>query len=237
MTIFETKIIISNKKPFFTFLAKSRKKVNVNMGDILYFQISKDDKHDSFVGYIGEWGKVNVPIYVIRKLNLENHDIIDVKFLQKKMDIRIMQRENKIDLAKINGFYHIQVLERCDSLILWKKYSRKLIIPRFITIKPDFLKTLYLIVGDGHYKTKLSFTNKNFRNHNMVIGVFEKKLKIPKEVWKLRILHHETSNTHLMNSVKSYWLTKLNFKENQIYPTISYTKLKTNPMEIGRAHV
>jgi len=229
MISFKTKIINPGRKPFFTFPAKPRKESGISINDIVHFRISKNDRYGNFVNRIGKWGKVNVPSSITRKMKLKNHDLISIKILNRESKIKSFKRKDIIDLSEIKGFHDIHFLGQNGTLILWKKYNRELIMPRLVKISPNFVKMMYLIFGDGHFKTKLFFTNHRWRIIDLVLEEFYRSLNIPRDSWRCRL----TVNIAYPNP-KNFWKKILNLEEEQFHPNISRTEYNTQKQGIIR---
>jgi len=108
-----------------------------------------------------------------------------------------------------------------EKLIVNKPRRLPLEIPKTIKLSEELLKSLFLIFGDGHYKSKLNLTNHIHRIHNYTIQSLENELGIPREIWRLRIIHSKSQDKKLIDAVKQYWMGALNFNDKQLYPTIS----------------
>lgn len=123
-----------------------------------------------------------------------------------------------------------------NGIILFTKFRAPLAFPLKINLSGNVLKSIYLIFGDGYYKSKLNLTNKNYRIHSFVLGSLEEEMKIKRSVWRLRILHSDNSS-EVLSKVKSYWLSALGFNESQLYPKISPEILKTGIQGIARIQI
>jgi len=108
-----------------------------------------------------------------------------------------------------------------EKLVINKPRRIPLEIPKTIELSGKLLESLFLIFGDGHYKSKLNLTNHIYRIHNYTIQSLKSELDIPKEIWRLRIIHSKNKDKKLMNAIKRYWIETLNFENKQLYPTIS----------------
>jgi len=124
-----------------------------------------------------------------------------------------------LEILKKDSNFSIKELDK--ELIVNKPRRQALKIPKTVNLCGELLRSLFLIFGDGHYKSKLSLTNHVYRIHMYVIHSFENNLGIPKDVWKLRIIHSQNQDKKFINIVKRYWTRVLEFDDNQLYPTIS----------------
>lgn len=136
-----------------------------------------------------------------------------------------MEKISTIEILKNSNFI---VKENRNLLILNRKYRKPLILPRFINLDMEFLKALYIVWGDGSYKQKFFFANKEPDLHKYIITNFEKYLKIPKTLWRLRILHSSYDNKKVANSIKNKWLKILNFEQYQLYQKVCNTGYLSN---------
>jgi len=213
---FSSKIILGYR-PFITFLAKDRKNL-FNKNDILLIRILKGDKEIQFISKIYEWGKIHIPIKFTNLLNIKNHEKINSLVISKnqKLDIK-----GNIDLYGIN---EIIIPRENNHITIYAKRKRPITLPRFIKITSELLELFYLIHGDGHYQDKLYFINKTPELHEFVLEQFENIFRIPKNLWRARIL---ISDLNYKDYAKNYWKNKLNLDKGQFY-NISKTRLNTD---------
>ena len=220
-TEFGTLVTTSSHHPFATFLAKTRKFTHIPIGKILILRAIKGDKKFEFVSKIQKWGKFSIPKEVIETLGIKNHDKILFGVVKKSEKENIKKED--IDLAKINGSY---IIFRSINLItIFKEARTPITLPRFIKISPELVKLFFLIHGDGHYQYKLYFVNKNYELIDFVISKFEEILRVPKDLWKVRVLFNNPADS---KKAKLDWKEKLKLKEEQFYPTISRCVLNTS---------
>jgi len=185
----------------------------------LLIRLSKTNNQAQFVSKINEWGKIHVPSKFVDILELRNHEPVLIQLISKNK--RLQLSKGVIDLSGIGT----DVIPREEGYItIYTKRKRPVTLPGFIEITPVLLELFFLIHGDGHYKTKLFFVNKAPELHAFVLEQFENILKIPKSLWKARLL---ISNTEHEEEAKSYWKHKLNLNEDQFYNT-SKTALNTD---------
>lgn len=144
----------------------------------------------------------------------------------------------ELDSTKLLNSKEFEIFRYQDKLLVSKKLRKYgILVNKKLILSEDLLKALFVIWGDGHYKSKLNLTNHEYRIHNFVLDTFEKELEINRIIWKLRILHHSNENKNLMEKVKKYWLLQLGFTQEQLYPKISHEKLKTNRLGIARIQI
>ncbi len=219
---FKTEVNNTTKRAFATFLADYRKDTNVKLNDIVLFRAIKDNKKFEFVSKIGEWGKIHIPKEAIESLGIQNHESVLFEFISK--DSSLQTEENRIDFADIINFDNkIKIIPRKNDFItIWKKQHVPVTIPRFIDYSNELYVLSFLVHGDGHYKSKFYFSNAQYRLHKFVINEFEKIFKIPKSVWRCRILHMNPDS-----SKKIYWKKALEIHDEQFYPTVSKSTLNT----------
>lgn len=219
---FKTEVNNTTKRAFATFLADYRKETDVKLSDVALFRAVKDNKKFEFVSKIGEWGKIHVPKEVIENLEIQNHESVLFEFISK--DSSLQTAKNRIDFADIINFDNkIKIISRKNDFVtIWKKQHVPVTIPRFIDYSNELYVLSFLVHGDGHYKSKFYFSNAQYRLHKFVIVEFEKIFKIPKYIWRCRILH-----TNPISSKKAYWKKTLEIYDEQFYPTISKSILNT----------
>ena len=213
---FSAKVILSDR-PFAIWSAKQRAE-NFKEKDILLVRIAKDNKEFQFISKLYEWGKIHVSNKVVEALDIKNHEILDFQIIAKNQDVNIKEKELNFDLANISKENtKMQLLPRSKDIItLYSKQKIPITLPRFIKISPELFELTYLIFGDGHYQYKLYFVSKSPELHEFVLELFEKILHIPKNLWRARILMHDTA---FADYAKNYWKNKLNLDEKQFYNT------------------
>jgi len=222
---FETNVIISNYRPFATFLAKDRQSVDIKEGDIVVLRAIKDNKKFEFISKINKWGKFSIQKIVIKTLDIKNHEKIKFEIIKEGKKNRAEEKEI-MDLSNIEE--NINILYRENNfIIIFKKSKTRITLPRFIKITPNLIELCFLIHGDGHYKNKLYFANKNPELHRFVMEKFEEIFKIPKTIWRARLLVNNPLDSKL---AKENWRTILNLDEKQFYPLISKSVLKTSDL-------
>ncbi len=223
LTEFKTKVVVLTHHQFATFLALDRHKTTFEEGDYLILRASKDNKKFEFITHITIWGKFGIPKEVIEKLNINNHEIISFEIIKESSKYGA-QESNSIDLANIKE--NINLLYRGNNYItLIKRWAIPITLPRFIEITPNLIELCFLIHGDGHYKKKLFFVNKDGDLINFVMDKFEKILGVPKETWRARLLFNNSASPNL---AKEKWKINLGLKEEQFYPSISKCILNTS---------
>jgi len=217
---FETNIRTSSR-PFATFLAKDRHQTNLKKGDIIILRAIKNNKKFEFITKIVEWGRFSIPKIVIETLDIKNNEKILFEIVKESKNNII--KEDFIDIAKIKEKTKIIYREN-NFITLSKEYTTPITLPRFIDISPELIELFFLIHGDGHYKTKLYFVNKNPGLHIFVRQQFEELFKIPKNIWRARLLFNNSADQEL---AKLKWKQLLNLNKEQFYPSISKCVLKT----------
>lgn len=220
---FETKVITSSNHPFATFLAKDRNQTNIKERDLIIIRAVKDNKKFEFITKIIKWGKFSIPKIVIKTLGIKNHEKILFEIVKESKNNKTTKK-GFLDLTKIKENTKIIYREK-GFITLLKKYTTPIMLPRFIGLTPELIELCFLIHGDGHYKTKLYFVNKNPGLHIFVRQQFEKLFKIPKNIWRARLLFNNSADQEL---AKIKWKQLLNLNEEQFYPSISKSTLKTS---------
>jgi len=219
---FKTKVTTSTHHPFATFLVKNRCLVSVEEGDWIIIRAVKENKKFEFITKILKWGKFAIPKIMIKNLSIKNHK--EILFEIVKESKKNIIKKDFIDLTKIKE--SIKIIYRKDNYItLVKKYKIPITLPRFIEITPELIEVCFLIHGDGHYQYKLYFVNKDFGLHKFVMQKFEKIFRIPKDLWKARLLFNNQSDQKI---AKEKWKKDLDLDEEQFYPSISRCVLKTS---------
>jgi DNA-binding MarR family transcriptional regulator len=222
-TTFKTQINNVQDRAFATFLAEERHNTKIKEGDFIIFRAIKGNKKFEFISQIGKWGKFHILKEVIDILKIDNHEKINfevVDFATPKNDNQV----DSIDLSKIKEGTRA-IFRTNDFITIVKKRMTPLTLPRFIKLTPDLIELCFLIHGDGHYKTKLFFVNKDMGLHRFVLDKFEQILRIPKETWRARLLYNHPADREL---AKKKWKKDLELKDEQFYPTISKCVLKTS---------
>jgi len=220
---FNSKITTKSNYPFANFPSKYRTLSNIKEWDVIIIRILKKTKIFEFITIIRKWGKFTIPRIAVNILNLKNHEDLEFQIIKQSLHRNIL-KHNTIDLAKINSGE--KILYRNKNFITFFNTSKiPITLPRFIEITPELMELFFLIHGDGHYKYQLYFVNKNPDLHKFVIKEFKDILKIPEEIWRARLLFNNDSNA---NTAKEEWKKLLKIKEEQFYPSISKTELKTS---------
>lgn len=217
---FETKVLTKTHYPMATFLAENRHKTPVKEGDLIILRAIKNNKKFEFVTKIGKWGKFSVWKEAVEKLDIQNHE--NIKFEVIKESNKENSKNDRIDLANINE----NIIFRKNNVItIFNIGGTPITLPRFIEITPELIELCFLIHGDGSYKTKFNFVNKNPELIQFVIEKFEKIFRIPKNLWRARLLFNNESNSL---KAKENWKTKLLLEDEQFYPSISNCVLNTS---------
>ncbi len=225
---FDTQINGVNNKPYATFLADKRNLTSIKIGEFIVMRAIKGKKKFEFVTKIGEWGKFHILKNIIRDLNLKNHEIVSFEVIYSSLKKETII-EKTIDISNCPN---VSVLYRNNMITIVKGRTTPITMPRHIKITPNLIELCFLIHGDGHYNTKLFFVNKDSDLHRFVIAKFEEIFRIPKEIWRARLLFNNSANP---NIAKERWRFKLGLKEEQFYPSISKCKLNTS--ELGNLRI
>ncbi|MDO8509415.1 MAG: hypothetical protein Q7S27_07075 [Nanoarchaeota archaeon] len=229
LIVFNTGVNNVNKKAYATFLAQERHKYNFQEGDSVIFRIQKNYKKFEFISVLGQYGKFHIFKEIIETLQINNNEKLDFEVI-KTINRLEEKRSGSINLSNIDDS---SVIFRENNFItIIKKRTIPITLPQFIKITPELIELFYLIHGDGHYKTKLYFVNKDAGLHQFVIKNFKQILRIPKDIWRARLLFNHNSDPLI---AKEYWKDKIELKEEQFYPTISKAILNTS--EIGNLRI
>lgn len=219
VAVFKTEVNSVHKKAFATFLAGPRKKAKVEIGSVVLFRAKKERKVFEFASRLGEWGKFHVPKELVEKFKIKNHESIVFEVIGKKSGL-VPKVQCPIDMAGITSMDNgLKIISRPKGFVtIWKKAHTPITVPRFIEPSEDLLVFAFLMHGDGHYKSKLFFSNANYRLHRFVMEKFEEIFTFPRNVWGCRVSHYKESPY-----AKDYWKGVLGFSEEQFYPKISRT--------------
>ena len=222
--IFSSRITTDTERPFFTFYSKYRKNLSFKEGDVLAIRIENKDKQAQFISKIYKRGKINIPKDIINLLNIKNHQKIKFKIIARDKKSDLNNKKGLIDLYNLEE-YKLKIIPRAyDYITIYSKQKTPITLPRFFKINKELLELVYLIHGDGHYQNKLYFSNKIPELHKFVLEKFDNILRIPKNLWKARIL---ISDLSFNNHAKNYWKDRLGLDEGQFY-NISKTNLNTS---------
>lgn len=223
---FKARVNNTHNRAFATFLAEERHKSHVKEGDLLIFRISKANKIFEFISQMGKWGNFHILKDAIDILKIENHEIIQFEIVKTTPKETSVKKDKAIDLAEVKE--NAQVLFRKNNFITaYTKKATPITLPRFIDITPELIELFFLIHGDGHYQYKLYFVNKEADLHKFVIAQFEELLRIPKSLWRARLLFNNIAS---QEKAKAKWKEELNLKDEQFYPKISKCVLNTSNM-------
>jgi len=208
------KITTNTLRPFIIIPSKKRKLINLNKDNIITLRLSKGNKKCQLVTKVYKWGKINIPLKVIKQIKIKNHEKINFEIINKNQEIKSINKKGIIDLYQLND-NNIKIIPRAKNYItIYSKQKTPITLPRFIKITPSMIELIFLVHGDGHYQYKLNFTNKAPELHNFVLDKFEKHLRIPRELWKARVL---LSNLEFCDNAKKYWENKVKISKNKFY--------------------
>ncbi len=222
----QTRAIVSvGDRVFFTLKSKERRKAGIKEGSLVVVKYKKKQAVCEFITRIGKWGKINIPLNLARATHLENHETISIGIIKNK-PFKNIKKNKSIDLVgMIDEKRKIDVVNRDHRWItIYKKENEPITLPRFIRIDDNLIKTIYLFHGDGHYQSKLFFSNTNYQLHNFVLKTFEKNLSIPREFWKGRVNH---SQRQLVGKSIDFWSKSVNIRREKFYMTGTLSKFNT----------
>ncbi len=221
----EKEINIKTARPFFNIPSAICRENRISQGNILILRINNLKQTYEIIARVSIWGKINVPREVINILNITLGQKVSIEIikeaemsapeeinfaslLEKKEDIKIIKRENNFTTIYSSGKFPLTLPNNISLL------------------HPELIEIFFLIHGDGHYKDKLFFANKEFGLHRSVMEVFQKYLGIPTFIWRARV---NLNNSYKEDLAKNYWLKALNLNVRQFYPSVSRTKFNTSP--------
>ncbi len=220
----QERINTQTARPFFDLSTHLRKKLNLVQGDLLIIRISKNAKIFELISILYKGGRIHVPQKVILELGINHAEKVSVDIINKTAPINqpnyislteLLKSKKRVKLiGRGNGFVTLVISRHCP-----------ITIPNNIKLTPKLIETFFLIHGDGHYKYKLFFANKNPELHSFVIKTFKESLCIPPNIWRGRINLNKAFDE---NIAIAYWLQQVTFQENQLYPSVSKTEFNTS---------
>ncbi len=217
-------IVSVGSRTFFTLKSKDRKNANIEENELIVIRCNKNNKKYEFIGKTKKWGKINIPLEISKFLNLINHELIDIELI-KNSPFNNFKKEGEIDLKEIVREKGFSTINRNNKFItLYKKQQTPITIRRYIKIGKEIIEAIYLMHGDGHYKSKLFFSNTNYELHKFIIKNFEKGLDVPKDLWKFRVNH---SKKELVGKSINFWSERLQVKKTRFYETKKLSKFNT----------
>lgn len=216
-------IKINVARPFINIPSIICKNTNIKPQDVLITRFHKGNKVCELISKVYSWGKIHIPRKIINSLNLKNNEKVNIEIIKEADNVKSDKDVSLVDLFKNNN--KVKIIKRANNFVtLYTKQQTPLTVPNNIKLTPQLIELFFLIHGDGHYKTKLFFVNKNPQLHEFVIKQFRNQLKIPESIWRARINLNKSKNEDF---AKDYWIKKIKFNEKQFYPTISKTKFQT----------
>ncbi|MBU1622777.1 MAG: hypothetical protein KJ597_04340, partial [Nanoarchaeota archaeon] len=214
----------NSARPFLNIPTNICKCKNIKPKDIIIVRLHKKDKIYEFISKVYAWGKIHVPKKIISLLEIKNNEKIRIQIIKETENTNSNETINLVNLFKKNK--KIKTIKRANNFVtIYSEKQTPLTIPNTITINQKLVELFFLIHGDGHYKTKLFFVNKNPQLHKFVIKQFENELKIPMSIWRARVTINKFENEDL---AKHYWKEKIGFINEQFYPKVSKTKFNTS---------
>ncbi len=212
---FKDIIHTETSRPFITLLAEKRHLAGINPGDVVLVRICREKQEVEFVTKVREWGQMNIPKAILGLLEIKSQETILVNIMAKAQNL-INITDERIDLAQMADYDKgVKVIPRAlDFVTVYRKQKVPITLPRFIEFSPKLVELFFLIHGDGHYAKKLYFANKSPELHKFVMNEFENLLRIPKNLWRSRILLHNLENTP---TAKEYWKRRLELNDAQFY--------------------
>ena len=219
----EKEINTAASRPFFNIPASICRKNGISKGKILILRINNFNRTYQIITKVNIWGKISVPKEVINTLGISHKQKVSIEIikesetsateevnlsslLQKKEKLKILKRENNFVTIYSSGKFPIT-------------------LPNNISLDPELIEIFFLIHGDGHYKDKLFFSNKEPELHQSVMRIFQKHLSIPMFIWRARV---NLNDSYKEEVAKSCWLNALNLDVRQFYPSVSRTKFNTS---------
>ncbi|MBL7051604.1 MAG: hypothetical protein ISS01_00785, partial [Nanoarchaeota archaeon] len=223
----KTKIFVKYIKPKGKILIDDNKGLKINKGDVLLVRLQKNEKIFQFVVKIYDWNTFYVPKNVVRTLGIKNKDILNFYVIGGSNSLtnnfKSFEYLDLLDLfMKKNSVY---VIKRAFNYLSLYFIGKGIItVPRYIKLDSIFFELIYLVHGDGHYITKLSFTNKEVELHNFVLNSFNSIFGVPFNVWKALV---QLKSGYLESKAKDYWLSNTILFRSQFY-NCSFTKFNTS---------
>jgi bifunctional DNA-binding transcriptional regulator/antitoxin component of YhaV-PrlF toxin-antitoxin module len=223
---FSSHVNTGTARPYLTFGSKNKKLLNIKENDVVVIRIRMANREVEFITKIYKWGKIVVPRNVVDSLKIKNHDCVNVKIITKAAFLT--KSHKSIDLSQITEYDEsVKTLPRGrDFITLYTKRKNPITLPRFIKPSLNLIELLFLVHGDGHYAYKFYFSNKSPELHNFVLENFEKIFRLPRDLWKSRIL---LSNLENGDYAKEYWKKTVKLRDPQFYSE-SKSKFNTGPL-------
>ncbi len=212
---FRHPITTETPRPFVTFPAEDRRLAGIASGEAVVIRICRETQEIEFTTKIHRWGRIHIPRAFVDVLRIRNHEAIQISVVAKAQKLTAL-KDGRIDLAQmVNYDKEVKIIPRSLSFItVYRKQKTPITVPRFIELSPKLIELLFLIHGDGHYAYKLYFANKSPELHEFVMNEFESILRIPKNLWRSRILLHNLENA---SDAKEYWKNSLGLNDAQFY--------------------
>lgn len=210
-------------KPFFNIPAAICKKFGLQKSNLFVIRISNSDKTYELFSKIYIWGKIHIPRHVINSLNIQHHQKVKIEVVKEAN----FSQEDKINFTKLfERDNKVKIFKRANGFVtIYSNGRLPITLPNTITLSPKLIESFFLIHGDGHYKSKLFFTNNDPNLHKFIIDVFENELKIPHSIWRARINLRESLPGQ---PALQYWMENVKLSTEQFYPLISRTKFNTS---------
>ncbi len=228
---FNSRIITKSSQPFITFSSEDRKCLNTKENDLIIIRICKGNKEFQIVSKIYKWGKINIPRKIVDLLEIKSNEMVRFYIIAIDTKLDLNQRYQAIDLYELRK-NKIKIIPRgLGYITIYSKQKIPITLPRFICKTSNLLELMYLVHGDGHYKYKLYFVNKSPELHEFVLNQFGNIFKIPKSLWKARILIHDLN---FADYAKDYWIKILGLNSNRFY---NYSKSKLNTDNRGNLRI
>lgn len=208
-------ITTETQRPFVTFPAENQRFAGVASGDVIVVRICRENQEVEFTTKVHEWGKIHISKTFVNLLRISNHETIQINLIAKAQNLPAVDN-GRLDLATI-AIYDEQakIIPRANNFItIYRKQKGPITLPRFLELSPKLIELFFLIHGDGHYAEKLYFANKSPELHNFVMNEFESILRIPKNLWRSRVLLHNLEKTA---TAKEYWKNMLELRDAQFY--------------------
>ncbi|MBI2145961.1 hypothetical protein HYU22_01310 [Candidatus Woesearchaeota archaeon] len=213
----------ASSRPSFNIPSSLCQKNGIEPGKIVILRITNSKKTYEIITKVGAWRRINVPREVIDSLNIVHEQKVIIEII-KETDHRNSEKKDLVSLLEHKK--NIKMINRENNYVtIYSRRKFPITLPKKVSLEPELIECFFLIHGDGHYKEKLFFTNKDIGLHESVIDLLQKYLGIPTSIWKMRINLHES---YREKEAKNFWLNNLKFDKRQFYPSISRTKFNTS---------
>ncbi len=227
---FNSKLKYKSSRGYININPELRKEYNIYNENIVVLRIKYKNDIIQLISKIYKSGKIYIPLEILKHFSLKDSTTFFCDIINNEPVDNKKLGPNYLDLTKILSDLKI-ILRYNNFITLYKKEKIAITIPRYIQITPSLIEFFYLIHGDGHYKYKFYFVNKQKELHEFILNEFERVFYISREMFRAKLI---VSNLNNYEELINYWCKDLNLTNNQFYrPSIS----KFNVCETGNLRI